>query len=585
MTQEKIVARTLLHSAYVPDIGNGNDAIVVSEIIENESGATKPNLRVFRSPQVSFWLTQTPYRTHDEKKEFEALQFLDEYRVPYKDKDREIFKALNGYYPNFLTPTMRRELYQNPYLYGGNISIEALVAIKYKKDLLKAEKTPHVPTTGFFDIEMSLLKSSYGKLPLMVFTAENQVFLAMKKSFMNEERDGKRVDVTVEDVERAAHEIIDPLVASIFEEKGKDLEDYKSRLPFKYHFFVGETELEMIRWISGKMHETKVSFIGIWNLGFDIPEIIKVLEENNIPLKEVFGDPTLQQSGYAHCNFREDKRKVHHFTQKWHWLTATAHFQFVDSMALYSYIRTVDGKEASYALDDILKKFGLGGKLKVDKTDELSHLQTEDWHREMLSRFFTYYALYAMWDGISLQILEWLNNDLTAMMLLGDVTPPKFFVNQTIRVTNTLFEEWLPKGHVLGTGVDVEGMNDDDLLTEGGAVLEPQNVVARGLKLFQEWPNHATHCYAWQNDFDFSAQYPTNTMCLNISKQTKLSTLLSVKAPWVQARYKPDTAIEVLCSYLITPNANGVELGVEFFDLPDYSEMSNLFEDRLKQTT
>ncbi len=578
--QEVVISRTLLHSAYVNDIGNGQDGIVISEIVENEQGETKPNLRVFKSPTISFYVTQPMYRTHQDKKEFESIKFLDEYRVPYKEKDKEIFRALNGYLPNFISSQMRRELYQSPYLYGGNISIEALVAIKYKKELLKNNKTPHTPTTGFFDIEMSLLKSSYGKLPLMVFTAENKVYLTMKRSFMNEERDGKRVDVKIEDVEAAAHEIIDPLVSSLFE-ANDGLSAYKNKLPFEYHFHVGDTEVDMIRWIFGKMHESKTSFIGIWNLGFDIPEIIKVLKENNIPLEEIFADPSLKELGFAYADYREDKRQVHHFTQKWHWLTATAHFQFVDSLALYSYIRMVDGKEPSYALDDILKKFNLGGKLKIDKTQELENLQTEDWHREMLSRFFTYYALYAMWDGMALQLLEWLNNDLTAMMLLGDITPPKFFVNQTIRVTNTLYDEWLAKGYVLGTGVDVEGLKDEDLLTEGGAVLEPQNLVAKGLKLFLEWPNHSTHCYAWENDFDFSAQYPTNTMVLNISKQTKLGTMLGIKAPWVNVKYKQDEAIEVLCSYLITPNANGVELGVDFFSLPDYEEMDELFKTKM----
>lgn len=578
--QEVVISRTLLHSAYVNDIGNGQDGIVISEIIENEKGETKPNLRVFKSPTISFYITQPMYRTHKDKKEFESIKFLDEYRVSYKEKDKEIFRALNGYVPNFISSQMRRELYQSPYLYGGNISIEALVAIKYKKELLKNNKTPHSPTTGFFDIEMSLLKSSYGKLPLMVFTAENKVYLTMKRSFMNEDRDGKRVDVKIEDVEAAAHEIIDPLVSSLFE-SNEGLSSYKNKLPFEYHFHVGDTEVDMIRWIFGKMHESKTSFIGIWNLGFDIPEIIKVLKENNIPLEEILADPSLKDLGFAYADYREDKRQVHHFTQKWHWLTATAHFQFVDSLALYSYIRMVDGKEASYALDDILKKFNLGGKLKIDKTQELENLQTEDWHREMLSRFFTYYALYAMWDGMALQLLEWINNDLTAMMLLGDITPPKFFVNQTIRVTNTLYDEWLAKGYVLGTGVDVEGLKDEDLLTEGGAVLEPQNLVAKGLKLFLEWPNHSTHCYGWQNDFDFSAQYPTNTMVLNISKQTKLGTMLGIRAPWVNIKYKQDEAIEVLCSYLITPNANGVELGVDFFSLPDYEEMNELFKAKM----
>lgn len=581
LISKKVVARTYLHSTYVENLGNGEDGLVVSELVEYDNGLIQPELRKFKNPQVKFWVTQPAYRDHEDKKEFESLDRLDEFQVPYKEKDRKLFNILKGYSPNFISPSQRRELYQSPYVYGANISLEAMVALQYKKNLQKLGRTPHVPTTGFFDIERSLLKSSLGMLPLMSFVTENQVFLAMKKGFMYEERDGKMVEVVVDDIIQATHEYIDPLVEKLFADN-KDLKDAKSKLPFKYNFFVGDTEVEMIKWIFSKMHETKVSFIGIWNLGFDIPEIIKVLKEADVPLEEVFSHPDLRGTGWDYAAFREDKRKVHHFTQKWHWLSACAHFQFVDSMALYSYIRTVVGKEASYKLDDILKNFDLGGKLKIDKCKELDGLQEADWHRAMLSRFFVPYALYAMWDSMSLQLLEWRNNDLTAMMLQSDITPPKFFPNQTISVTNTFYQDWLPRGYVFGTGVDVEAERDDDLLTAGGAVLEPQNLVAQGLCLFKEWPSHRTHCYAWQNDFDFSAQYPTNIIVLNISKQTKIATMFAIKGDHVTKKYDPDTAVEVLCSYLITPKANGVELGTEFFNLPDYTELSAMFEEHLR---
>lgn len=57
--------------------------------------------------------------------------------------------------------------------------------------------------------------------------------------------------------------------------------------------------------------------------------------------------------------------------------------------------------------------------------------------------------------------------------------------------------------------------------------------------------------------------------------------MFSITGNHVNNKYKPDEAVEVLCSYLITPNSNGVELGVEFFNLPDYSEMTDLFSEYL----
>jgi hypothetical protein len=580
--KERIVARTCLHATYIPtDKTRDDDAVLVSEIVENDKGETRPELRIFTKPKTTFWVTQPQYRNHTDKKEFENRDRLTEYSVYYKDKDKEIFKALNGYYPNFLSFKQRRELYQSPYLYGGNITIEARVAMKYKKDLAKQGKVSHTPTTGFFDIEKSLIPDSEGKLPLMTFTAENKVYLAMKRSFMYEEENGKMVPVTIDKIKHAVSEIIDPLVEEIFESEKDSLNAVRHKLPFTYEYFVGDTEVDMILWIFEKMHESKVSFIGIWNLNFDIPEIIKVLEEAGIPLKDVFAHPSLRNGRFAYANYRPDVRKVDHFTQKWHWLSATAHFQFVDSLALYSYIRTVDGKEASYALDDVLKKFGIGGKLKVRQVKDLEGLQQADWHRAMLGKYFTYYALYGMWDTMSLQILEWRNSDLTSMMLASDITPPKFFPNQTIKATNTLFEDWECENEILGTGVDVEGIADEDLLTAGGAVLEPDKLMAKGANLFKEWKSHFTRCFFWNNDVDFAALYPLITASNNISKQTKIATLVGVISPWVNRHYKDDDAVEVVCNCLITPRASGYDLGTEFFNLPRYEEMSYLFKEHI----
>lgn len=59
--------------------------------------------------------------------------------------------------------------------------------------------------------------------------------------------------------------------------------------------------------------------------------------------------------------------------------------------------------------------------------------------------------------------------------------------------------------------------------------------------------------------------------------------MFTITGEHVNQRYKPDEAVEVLCSYLITPNSNGVEIGTEFFNLPDYSEMYELFSRHLDE--
>lgn len=579
--QKKVVGRTMVHSMYLENTPKGHDAVIASEILEYDDGTVEPNLRVFKEPKMTVWVTNQAHRDHTDKKEFEHVSKLDEYTVSYQHKDKELFKILNNFTPNYLTPKQRRSIMQSPYVYGGNISIEARIGMAYKKALEKGKRIPQSPTTGFLDIEMSLLPDTYGEIPLIVITAENKVFLACNKKFMVEPNpDGTMRPVTLAEIEKGALEIINPLIEQLLDED-EDFEDLKAKLPFDYTFFAGDTEVDMIKWIFKKIHECKTSFMGVWNIGFDIPKIMDTLEKYGINVSDIFSHPDMVAQGYGHTSYREDKRDVQHWTQKWHWLTNASYTQFVDSTSLYSYIRTVDGKEASYKLDDILKKFGLGGKLKIGQTEELEGLQEPDWHRAMLSRYFTNYALYAMWDGMSLQLLEWFNNDLTTMVQQCDVTPPRFYPNQTISATNVLYEDWLKEGQVLGTGTDVEAERDEELITLGGAVLTPQNLKARGIKLFQEWPNHHTNCFAWVSDVDFSALYPTISLSMNIGKQTKVCTMFLIKGDHVTTKYTPHEAVEIFCSYLITPNSNGLELGTEFFNLPDIKEMDELFREHI----
>lgn len=577
MTSAKIVARTMLHSAYVPKTVGDGDALVISEIVERDNNEITPEIRVIKNPEVQFWITKPEFRFHTDKKEFEDVKKLDCIRVPYKFREREMFRILNGYTPNFMSRQQRSSVLESPYVYGGNISLGAFAAMKYKDDLRKANRINHQGTTGFLDIEQSLLPDSLGKMPIVTYTCGNRVFVAIKDSFMYEPHDGKFIRITVDDIKEVVTKYIDPMVIQLFEDNKKEIGRYKDQLPFQYEYFVCDTEIEMIRWIFDRIHETKVSFMGVWNLNFDIPQIINFIKEAGVRLEDIFVHPSLRDTPFGFIRYKEDKKEVAHFTQKWHWLTCTAHFQFVDAMSLYSFVRTVDGKEASYQLDDILRKYNLGGKLKVPECKDLEHLQTADWHRAMLSTRMRYYVAYGIWDTMSLQILEWRNNDMTSMVLGADITPVETYPRQTVKATNVLFDSWKKKGFILGTGVNVEGIADEDLLNGGGAVLEPRNLVASGVPLFKDWPTHFTKCFFWGNDLDFSAQYPTNTIVANISKQTKVATVISVVADHVQQRYTPDEAVEVMCSYLITPNANGANMGVEFLGLPNFEEIDDIY--------
>ncbi len=60
--------------------------------------------------------------------------------------------------------------------------------------------------------------------------------------------------------------------------------------------------------------------------------------------------------------------------------------------------------------------------------------------------------------------------------------------------------------------------------------------------------------------------------------------MFAIKGAHVNKYHNPKVAVEVFCSYLVTPNAAGYELGTEFFAMPTYSEMDALFTEHVKTT-
>lgn len=579
----KIKSRTFLHSTYVRDTGLGEDAVIVSEIITYDDGTTLPSLTTYSSPKRPFWYTKPEFRNHKYKKEFERKERLDEFQVNNHELDKEVFRAVHGYAPNSpLTYGQKVKLYQDPYIYGANIDIQALIADKYRRDLEKNNLIPVPPTTGTLDIETSVRNDgTYGRIEIITYTHENISYTALLKECMYEDGEDGPVAFTVDDLEELASETINPLLERLSKE-AKGVDKIQHMFPFKRHYFVGTYSIDLIHWIFSKIHEHKTSFIAVWNLDFDLPKIIRCIEEAGLRPEDIFSPPTLERR-FRHFRYAQDTRKVQHPTNKWHVVHATSNSRFIDAMCLYSYIRTADGKEISYALDAIMKKHQLEGKFHWDLPKLGKATKGKEWHYRMQKYYFKHYAVYNLGDTTPFQILLWITQDIPMMLMLAEITPLAKFPKQTVRATNTMYSEWKDRGWIISSVLEnpVED-GDEDLTSKGGAVVSPKQFTAKGMKLFVEWPSHWTRCLAYGNDLDLSSQYPSGIQSMNISRGTQIAAVVGINAEWVQKRYDSETAVEVFFSCMISQNANGVEIGTEMFDLDNYAEMEMLFSESLE---
>lgn len=70
---------------------------------------------------------------------------------------------------------------------------------------------------------------------------------------------------------------------------------------------------------------------------------------------------------------------------------------------MFRKLRVANGREASYALDAILKKYAGTQKLKNDKADTMTGLE---WHQYMQKKEPLEYGVYNIYDCVSCEILD-----------------------------------------------------------------------------------------------------------------------------------------------------------------------------------
>lgn len=571
-----IIAKKFIHSCYGQNLSDGGDVVLACEEHYFDDGQVKTVLVPYKNPKRKFWVTQKRYRTYTEKREIESIDHLDEYHVYNHEMPREIFKALNGYYPKgYIDP---RSVMESPYIFGADIDIQTILKNELRMAFDKAHVTPRLSSSGFFDIERSVVPSTMDTINLISVTHENKVYTAIHDLFFYKWVDGKKIKGDLDELRVFSEQTLTPLIDKMFAEN-KNLQMFKDQLPFEFHYFIGKDEIAIIKWIFEQIHRNRTHFLGVWNMDYDIPAVIDALKKGGVDPKDVFCLPGLPED-YKICVYKKDTRRVDHPVDKWSWFHTASCTQFYDAMCLYGKLRTVHGKESSYRLNDVLVKNNIEGKLHFDELTELQNLSQVDWHRHMQTYEFYRYIVYNQADVVWIQLMEWLNRDVNSLIVTCNTSHLSKFPRQTRKFADTMFIDGLKRNYILGVaGRDMKTNYDHEIDAVGGAVLDPNRMDRTGLKCLMEYPSLATYLYMYCNDVDFSGMYPNTSQAANISKETKLSTALYIYAEHVQNYHSPRDAVEALFSYLACPQDNALRIAQEFFNLPGFVEMDTLFRE------
>lgn len=573
----KVASRTYINSTYIRDNGRGVDYVVVSELAELEDGTVVPQLKLIPKPKRVIYYTKPQYRRNTVKKEAEQIAKCDRIVVENSKVALEVFRIKNGFYPTRpLTPKQAAATLDDLYLYGANIDIRSLIANRYLEDLRKKNKLPLECSIGTLDIETSVRNDgTFGRTEIISFTYENTCYTAVLKDCMFIKENGKKVPFSIEDVEELAKKAIDPRLEDLCK-SNKQLKSLLNKLPFKRKYRVCETPLELVQWIMKQIHTTKPGFVGVWNILYDMPRLEKIVKDAGLDPKDVFCPPDLPEE-LRYFKIRVDNSDTQHNVDKWHTIDCPGYTTYIDPMCLYGQLRRIEGKEVSYALDAILNKHGLGGKLYNPGNRNLPETTNLQWHIDMQDGFFLEYTVYNQGDVIFFQMLLWLVRDIYTMIQQCGVSTIDKFPRQTVRLMNKYHFEWQERGEIIGTYRKTElEEGDNDIVARGGAVLSPKEQIINGWPIIRGW-NTPTAVYIRNYDIDLSAQYPTALWSFNIGKDTILATVIGIYGEHLEKEGEMLDVIENVFARMMTYEISCVDIGVKVFNLPHYEECAQGF--------
>jgi len=504
---DKVVSRECRFVVHVPArYGVNEDTHVVKELLHYADGRTEKNLRIIENFKRPFWVTQDHARNHKQKKEYETLDKLVEGKATQSDLAREAACRLGS---RFAGVRDLRTIKRSPYIYGIDVNSRTYINHLYKQKF-KNVATPY--EVCILDIEADTLKET---ITIISIAMPDKILTVFTDDYIGHMS-------TKDTIEGKSLEIASKL--NYLFEKHAPKTDLSERC--KREYMLVENELEAILVVMKRLHEWSPDIVGVWNIDYDLPKMLDVLTANNISPEEVMCDPSikgpLKTFKYKQGRDKTAKGSAINVEQRWHVVTATSSFWWIDAMCAYYYIR-VGGKAipGGYSLDNVLSK-ELGkklGKLKFEG-DVDSKYKGIEWHQYMTANKPLEYIIYNQWDVMSVLELDNLTKDLSVVMpmLAGD-SGFDVFNSGPKRIIDAMHFFYLDNGRVMST-MDPNG-DDKDLLGMGKwiVLLPSYRIRNAGMDALVEGGSE-NNVRSFVYDSDQVSGYPSDGVAANVGYST-----------------------------------------------------------------
>lgn len=474
MTTKKLIGRECKFAVHVPTRSKDiPDVHYIKERLHYDDGSTEANFRPLKNFPRPLWITKPNKRNHTQKKECEQLDNLLKKEVTQSDLRNEVAKLLDR---SWSQDTMKK-LAASPYLYGTDISSTSILKHMYK------QKFPNLNSqysVAAFDIETDVINGTDDVI-IATIAMQGKVFTAVDKKYI--------FGIS--------------MVDQTFMSKMKlYIGEYLAKFNIEAELYIADDPVDLIRAVFAKAHEWQPDFLAIWNMDYDIPQVLKILEKYKVDPRDILCDSRVPRE-LRICKYRQGTKKKVTASGKvqpispaaqWHTLVCTSSFYVIDAMCTYKHLRLGKQEEPSYSLDAILdKELGIR-KLKFKEADHIPS-NSLAWHRFMQTYYKIEYMVYNVFDCISMLELDEKTKDLGfTLASFSDTSDFSNFKSQPKRIADALHWFFLERGIVIGTVfADYDNNNSDVEISDGSDENEEEDNNTLSLK---DWivtlPAHLT---------------------------------------------------------------------------------------------
>ena len=574
ISKDNVIGIECKNVVYAQSSDNPNDdLLLVKEVIHTKDGQHLPRLRQIKNYQRPFYVTKQAWRNHKDKKEAERIEKLQRFQCNQAQLAMKIQLALGERMAN---PRKKlKDVCSSPYVYGADILPTTYLKSKYRdkwKDLASRNKV------AVLDTERDVVFGTNETI-IVTLTMGDRKYIGIVKWWAD------RIANMEGEINSKFKSLLSKItVASKKDKNVREPYDVPALRGDKLIVFTGERPGDIVAEALRLSHKWMPDFMAIWNMDYDIPHIIAALESAGYDPKDEFSDPSVEPE-FRRFWYKQDKliketnsKSISkHPADLWHVVYTTAGYYIIDAMCLFKKIRVASGNEPDYTLDGVLSRHVGTQKLRIPEADQYGGLK---WHQVMQKDFPVEYCVYALFDCISVEMLDERTNDIgLTISVLMESSGYDYLPSLPRRVVDVLHNVWEKRGWIPGcVGADITSTLDEDVVGLDGWIctLNSYCVVKNGLFCISEVPELQTMFRVQTNDADILQAYPTGGVISNGSKATTAIEVIDIEGVDDLTRRRQGIN-------LTGGATNAVEIAVELAGCPSFEDWDGFFVEVFKE--